>query len=354
MKSTTKLAVALALCMSFSPAISAVDAKIVRIAQVEKRAISPKINVIGSVHSRSNAEVTAGIQGRLVWVKEAGVNVKKGEVIAQLEPLRLELSKAKQQAEIERSKVTFARLTREFQRLDKLRKSQHVSETQIDEAKSQADLAKATLTLAELQLKLIEDDLARTQVKAPFSGVITKRHHQAGEDISRSKAIVSLTDPEHLEIRLHAPLRHSNRVKIGDSLKGYHNGGEFVATIRSLIPVSDIRSQTFELRLDLPLGVEDSFNVGELISLALPIAAKKFTTLVPRDAIILRSSGAYVYIIDEQNKAHKVAVKLGDGEGQWIAVEGQISADDNIVIRGAETLQEGQLVKFSDHESKLG
>ncbi|MBM7073346.1 efflux RND transporter periplasmic adaptor subunit [Shewanella sp. 202IG2-18] len=322
-------------------------AKLVSIVEVQNRPLSPKINIIGSVYSRQSAELTAGIEGKLEWVQDAGTIIKKGDVVARIEQTRLMLDKAKQQAQIEHDQVSLKRLERKYKRLEKLNQSNHASGTQMDDAKSQRDLALANLKLTKLQLDVIEDDIRRTELRAPFSGIITQRLRQAGEDINRATSIVSITDPDRLEARLHAPLRHSKRVRVGDELKVYHNGGDFVATVRSLIPVSDVRSQTFEIRMDLPIGIEDSFSVGELISLALPIAPKTLTTLVPRDAVVLRSNGAFVFKIDSENKAHKIPVELGDGDGEWIAVSGDIEAQDKVVIRGAETLQEGQLVKIS-------
>ncbi|WP_394204295.1 efflux RND transporter periplasmic adaptor subunit [Shewanella waksmanii] len=320
-------------------------ARLVSVVQVENRPLSPKIMVIGSVHSRNNAELTAGIDGKLEWVQEAGTRVAAGEVIAKLEQTRLLLQYDQQQAQIEYEQVGLARLDRDLARLKKLIVNKNASETELDKAQSDRDLAAANLKLAQIKLRMIADDLSRTEVKAPFAGIITERLHQAGEDVSRAMSIISMTDPDNLEIRLHAPLKHSRRVSVGDTLHIYHTQGDFDATIRSLIPVSDIRSQTFEARIDLPYHMQEAFNVGELVSLALPIAPKKMTTLVPRDAVILRSTGAYVFKIDAEEKAVKVAVELGDGDGDWIAVNGQLDNQDFVVIRGAETLQDGQQVK---------
>ncbi|QYJ93875.1 efflux RND transporter periplasmic adaptor subunit [Shewanella spartinae] len=327
--------------------------RLVQVVQVENRALSPKIMVIGSVHSRNYAELTAGIEGKLEWVIEAGTLVKAGEVVARIEKTRLELQKAQQEAQIEYETVGLSRLNRELKRLQKLMANKNASETELDKARSDRDLAAANLKLAQIKLKMILDDIARTQVKAPFAGIITARQRQAGEDISRAESIVAITDPDNLEIRLHAPLKHSRRVKVGDELRVYHGLGEFSAQIRSLIPVSDVRSQTFEARIDLPLERQDMLNVGELVSLALPIAPKQLTTLVPRDAVVLRSAGAFVFKIDESNKAVKVAVELGDGEGEWIAVKGELSDSDQVVIRGAETLQDGQQVKVQANSLEL-
>ncbi len=343
------LSCAAVLFMSLSPHLHAADeppARLVSVVQVEKRAISPKIMVIGSVHSRHSAELTPGVSGKLTWVQEAGVRVQAGETVAKQEQTRLKLEQAQQQALIEREKLTLKRLTREFDRLKSLMANKHASQTELDKAETERDMAQANLTLAEIKLKLILDDLARTEIKAPFNGIITARLHQAGEDIAQAEAILTMTDPDNLEIRVHAPLKHNKRVKLGDNLHVYHNSGEFEAKIRSLIPVSDIRSQTFEARIDLPLEMQDAFSVGELISLALPIAQKRLTTLVPRDAVVLRSAGAHVFKIDNENKAVKVQVKLGEGTGDWIAVTGDVSEQDRVVIRGAETLQDGQQVKL--------
>ncbi|QSX40988.1 efflux RND transporter periplasmic adaptor subunit [Shewanella cyperi] len=329
------------------------EARLVSIAQVENRPLSPKIMVIGSVHSRNNAELTTGVSGRLDWVQEAGTRVQAGDTVARLDKTRLELEHTEQQALIRREQINLTQLQRNFERLQKLSRSQSVSRNELDDASTALELAKSNLELARIKLDIIQDNINRTELKAPFAGIITNRLHQAGEDIGPAEAVVSLTDPEHLEIRLHAPLKHSRRVKVGDSLNIYHADGEFQASIRSLIPVSDVRSQTFEARLDLPGALDGSISVGELVSLALPIAPAQLTTLVPRDAIVLRSSGAFIFRINGDNKAERLAVTLGDGAGDWIAVQGQLQAGDRVVIRGAETLQDGQLVRFAPEQQQL-
>jgi RND family efflux transporter MFP subunit len=345
MKTTILSALLLAASLHSLPLLAAeAPPVLVSVKPVQNRPLSPKIMLVGSIHSRSQAELTSGIDGRLAWVQEPGTHVVQGGIVARIEQTQLLLQKAQQEAQIEYENVALIRLGREFERLVKLIASKSASETELDKARSDRDLAAASLKLAQIKLRMIQDSLDRSEVRAPFGGIITARLHQAGEDIGRSVVIVQMTDPDDLEIRLHAPLKHSRRVQVGDELKIYHTEGEFTANIRSLIPVSDVRSQTFEARIDLPAAMGEHFSVGELISLALPIAPKQLTTLVPRDAVILRSSGAYVFKIDSDNKAVKTQVTLGDGEGEWIAVQGELADADSVVVRGAETLQDGQQV----------
>lgn len=331
----------LALALIMGGQVLAADERSVGVATVEQRPLSPKLMVVGTVHSRSLAQLTTGVAGKLEWVQEAGTRVSAGEVVARLDATPLTLQLAEQQALVNREEIALARLERNLTRLERLAASQSISRTEIDDTRSERDLAKSSLELARVRLDIIRDNLARTQLKAPFGGIVISRSHQAGEDVGPAEPVLTITDPDHLEIRLHSPLKHSRRVNIGDELKVYHSNGEFSARIRTLIPVSDVRSQTFEARLDLPQAMAREINIGELVSMALPIAPATLTTLVPRDALVLRSSGASVFRVTPEQTAERIPVTLGDGEGPWIAVRGELNAGDTLVIRGAETLTDG-------------
>lgn len=321
--------------------VHAADERTVGVANVEQRPLSPKLMLVGTVHSRSVADLTTGVSGKLLWVMEPGTRINAGDTVARLDDTQLQLQLAEQQALVEREQITLSRLDRNLARLEQLADSQNISRTELDDTRSDRDLAKSNLNLAKVRLDIIRDNLSRTLLKAPFNGILIAQQHQAGEDIGPAEPVLTITDPDHLELRLHAPLKHSRRVNVGDDLKVYHSQGEFIARIRSLIPVSDVRSQTFEARLDLPEEMARIINIGELVSMALPIAPATLTTLVPRDALVLRSSGAAVFRVSAEQTAQRVPVTLGDGEGPWIAVQGELMPGDQVVVRGAETLSEG-------------
>ncbi|WP_372870535.1 efflux RND transporter periplasmic adaptor subunit [Shewanella sp.] len=321
--------------------VHAADERTVGVANVEQRPLSPKLMLVGTVHSRSVADLTTGVSGKLLWVMEPGTRINAGDTVARLDDTQLQLQLAEQQALVEREQITLTRLDRNLARLEQLADSQNISRTELDDTRSDRDLAKSNLNLAKVRLDIIRDNLSRTLLKAPFNGILIAQQHQAGEDIGPAEPVLTITDPDHLELRLHAPLKHSRRVNVGDDLKVYHSQGEFIARIRSLIPVSDVRSQTFEARLDLPEEMARIINIGELVSMALPIAPATLTTLVPRDALVLRSSGAAVFRVSAEQTAQRVPVTLGDGEGPWIAVQGELMPGDQVVVRGAETLSEG-------------
>ena len=79
---------------------------------------------------------------------------------------------------------------------------------------------------------------------------------------------------------------------------------------------------------------------------SLPKQAPREAILVPRDALILREKETYVLTIDDEKKAQKVSVLVGQGVDSWISVTGALSIDDSVIVRGGERLQSGEKVRF--------
>ena len=155
-----------------------------------------------------------------------------------------------------------------------------------------------------------------------------------------------MTDILTLEVRAYVPLKHLPRTVVGQPLDIFATDNYHVGTIRSLVPTGDVRSQTFEARIDLPQGATGSWTVGQLVSVAIPIRAKKLALTIPRDALVLRRNGAFVFRINDENKAERIQVEIGDSAGDLVSVSGPLAEGDRVAIRGAENLTEGADVKI--------
>jgi hypothetical protein len=107
-----------------------------------------------------------------------------------------------------------------------------------------------------------------------------------------------------------------------------------------------VRSQTFEAHIDLPASARNSWTVGQLVSVAVPIRARASTIAVPRDALVLRHDGSFVFRINQENVAERIAVEIGDSSGDMVAVSGALLKGDRVAIRGAENLTDGAPIKI--------
>ncbi|WP_298443932.1 efflux RND transporter periplasmic adaptor subunit [uncultured Ferrimonas sp.] len=335
---------ALALLLSSTVLAADEPLKPVQIAAVTSTIIAPTVKLLGTVESRSEVAITAGVNGQLTWVVEPGRFVAAGETLVTMDTFPLELAQLEQQAKIKRERINLRFLKRELERLETLQADNNAAEYQLDENRAKFELASADLEIAQLKLKQINDELARANVKAPFAGVITERLHRAGTDVNRAETLLRLLDTEHLEVHLFVPVKYLSKIRKGEALLVLGEQYQAEAAISAVIPAADRRSQTFELRLSLDDRAIAHWTSGQLVKVAIPVNDASQALTVPRDALILRRQGAFVMRIDSDNIAHKLPVTVGDGQGDRIAISGELQEGDSVAIRGAERLKDGQKV----------
>ncbi len=326
----------------------------VAVDKVIEAPLDTHIQVHGTVFGKRDVDLTAGSDGFLTYVIEPGSEVAKGEVVARIDLLPLELKKAEQQALIKRARINLKHYRQELNRLLELAKSDSAAQTQIDQLQTQVDLAGSDIDIAELKLRQLADQIERATVKAPFAGVISQRMRYAGSDITKATPLVTLLDTANLEVRLYVPVKYLSYVHLGQEMN--ISSGDLndlqagSATISAVIPATDARSQTFEIRAELNREEGKRWATGQLVEVDLPVHAAKPVLQVNRDALILRSTGTYVVKIDDSDSAVRVPVSVGKGDGKLVVVtpkDKQLSAGDRVAVRGAERLQDGQKVRVN-------
>ena len=321
-------------------------APVVQIAYVSETEMSPTVAVPGSIYSRNDVQVTAGVSGQLTLVAEPGTIVEVGDAIASIDKETLLLQRAEQEVLLERAEINTRQLNSQLRRQLELQGSSLVSEFELEQTEANRDLAVADAKLIKVRLRQIDDQIRRADVRAPFSGVITNRLHRTGEDVARGEVLAQMTDIRNMEVRAFVPLKHLPRTVVGESIDVFATDTQYSGRIRSLVPTGDIRSQTFEARIDLPLDASAAWTVGQLVSVGIPIRTGEQTLAIPRDALVLRQEGSYVFRINEENKAERIAVNIGDSAGDLIGVTGLLAEGDRVAVRGAENLREGAEVKI--------
>lgn len=339
---------------AFSAAVQAQPAAAVQVqvGRVKAFSVQPKVKVAGTLHSRNSIAINAGIDGRLDWVAEPGTTIARGGHIVRFDARPLSLQLAEQQAIIKRTEVQLTYLGRELRRIEALRLKNNASLDQLEQIQSRRDLARGDLEIARARVEQIRERIERTEIKAPFNGTVTERLHRGGEEVNRKDLIARFLDTENLELRVFVPVKHFSQVAVGDTLhlKSGDRADDLVyeGSVRVIVPNADIRSQTFEVRIDVPVGATRYWTAGQLLETAIPLKHQTNTLAVPRDALLLRRDGTYVVLIDNFNKAHRVKVTVGSAQDQWVSVSGRLAKGDRVAVRGAERLQEGDTVTITE------
>ncbi len=340
-----KAAVALlpVLWISQAPAQENSNAVPITVSRVLSTSVAPRIPAAGTVFSRNQAQITAGIAGRLEWVAEPGDQINAGEPVARFDCEMLELQRERQVAQAERANINFQTLAREVERLDSLTETNAISVIQYERTQADRDLAASDLVIARITIKETDNQLRRCSVKAPFSGVVTERLQRAGEDVERSTVLAAMTDTQNLEVRASVPIRYLPRMQIGELAEVKMNELRLEGRIRKIVPAANAQSQTFEVRLELPEDAPRVVAAGQLVSVAIPLSANAALT-VPRDSVVLRADGAFVMRINSDQIAERVSVEVTESSGDQVAVRGELESGDRIAVRGAESLRDGESV----------
>jgi len=321
-------------------------ASVVQVASVSRAELAPTVAVPGTIYSRNDVQVTAGVTGQLTMVTEPGTFVNMGDSVARIDSRPLMLQRAEQEALLQRAEINVRQLESQLNRQRELISSNLVSEFEIEQTEANRDLAISDANITKVRIRQIDDQIQRANIRAPFSGVIISRDHRAGEDVARGEVLAQMTDIQNMEVRAFVPLKHLPRTEVGDAIEIFATGAQHEGEIRALVPTGDVRSQTFEARIDLPQSASANWTVGQLVSVAVPIRARRISLVVPRDALVLRNNGTFVFRVNDDNVAERIAVELGDSSGEVIAVTGPLHEGDRVAIRGAENLKEGTKVKI--------
>jgi RND family efflux transporter MFP subunit len=318
-------------------------AHLVSIESVKKEQVKPSIWLPANVISRKNAPISAEQTGQLLWIEDVGSQVKKDQLLAQIDDRHLKLQLAGQQAQVKQHQADVDYLTGQKARFLKLREKNNSAVSELERVNKDLTIAINEVVALNISVEQTLLALEKTTIKAPFAGNISQRFAHVGELISIGRPLVQLIDTKNLDIKIAAPISIAPFLQRGSKVMVKWNQTLLELPVRTWSQAGDQASRTFDVRL----AADDiALLAGTAVTVSLPKQAPKEAILVPRDALMLRENETYVLTIDDEKQAKKVSVLIGQGVNSWVSVTGALSINDIVVVRGGERLQDGEKVRF--------
>jgi RND family efflux transporter MFP subunit len=323
----------------------------VTVAQVKSVRLAPQASFPGTVMSRNDSKLAADVTGRVEWVAEVGTAVKQGEIIARLDKHMAAMQRDSDKANVTRLEavVRFDRV--HAGRMDQLLEKGAVAKTTRDQAVSTRDSNVAALASAQAALQRSQYRLDHADIRAPFAGRVVARLINAGEYANEGREIIRLVALDDLEITAQVPIASMQYLRENMRVTAMINSKPVETTVRTVVPVGDALSRMVEVRLTLKA---DAAFVGDAARVLVPSAEVRTVLAVPRDALILREENTYLFKLDKDNAAQRIAVGTGSEDGGMIEVSGMLREGERIVIRGAEHLESGQKVRLDTESATIG
>ena len=301
---------------------------------VEPSLLIDEITVSGSLLSYEEVELKNEVAGRVIKINlSEGKFVKKGTLLVKLfdDDLQAGLKKLQTQLAIQEQI---------YQRQSELLKANGISQNDYDQTGLQINSIKADI---EVQTVLIR----KTEVLAPFDGVIGLRNISVGAEVTPSTLLATIRSENKLKLDFSVPEKYSSEIKTGMKVKFTMSNDEKQHDATVMATEEGIDASTRNLKVRALVDNEsDHILPGAFTDVILRLNEKKNALLIPTQAVIPQEENKNV-IVAKKGKAHFVTVETGIRKASEIEITRGIQPGDTVIINGILFLKEGSRLFYS-------
>jgi RND family efflux transporter MFP subunit len=286
----------------------------------------------GTIEAVNQGTVAAQTAGRVAAILyDVNDFVPAGAVIVRLRATEQRTGMLQAQAGLREAAAREAEAQTRYQRIADMHERKVVPQATLDEATANRDAAVARLAAAKAALESAQEGVAYTEIRAPYAGIVTKRHVEVGETVSPGSPIMSGLSLQFLRVAVDVPQSIVEQVRTIRKAAVYVDNRRIEATRVTVFPEAATPSNTFRTRLELPENATDLYP-GMFVKVGFVVGEAE-RLLVPTRALIERSEVTAVYVIEASGGVglrhvrlghhfdDKVEVLAGLGTGERVAVD---------------------------------
>ncbi len=306
----------------------------VEVLLIKSGSLDNKLIVTGSVLANESLELTSEESGKItgLYFKE-GKRVKKGELLLQIndEEIRAQLEKEKYNQKLNQDIENRQR---------KLLEKDAISQEEYDNALNRLNTNTA-------DLKLLEAQLDKTQITAPFEGVIGLRYISDGAYITPNTIVATLYNISPAKIEFAVPGRYSTQVRPGQKILFTieNDTQDFEGEVYAIEPRIDPTTRTLKIRA-LAENTKGLLLPGQFVKVGLILSSVSNAILVPTEAVIPDLNNHKVFVM-EGGKAKEVKVETGMRTETKLEILSGLKPGDSLITTGILQLRSGMAVQVA-------
>lgn len=303
----------------------------------------------GSVEPRYSADLAFRVLGNLTSkTVNVGDLIKRGEVVATIDPVALDLNIQSARANLASAQAQYASAAASEERNAQLLKSQNISQANYDSVRQARDSAAASLQKAQSDYRKAQDQREFAQLKSDFDGVVSAVYAEVGQVVSAGQPILKVAHSDIRDVVVDVPdhmndlLQHNTKFHVVLQADPQVQG---VALVREVAPQADTHTRSRRLRLALETTASD-FRLGATVRV-IPQSARDVVIVIPESAILERERRYFVWIINPQSEAVSLLpISIVEKTKTGVLVN-DLKAGSMVVTAGIHQLNEGQKVRLS-------
>jgi len=299
--------------------------------QVMPRPFAETISSTGTLRAEEGVDLQAETSGKIVSIDfEEGKAVKRGDLL-------LKLNDADLRASLERYRYGQKLAEARERRYAALLAEHVVTQQDYDTALGDVNVQKANVDLYSAQIE-------KTEVRAPFDGVVGLRYVSNGAYVSASTQIATLQRLDKLKVDFAVPEKYSGRVKVGREITFTVAGGlrRFAGRIYAIDPRIDAGTRTILLRAVCD-NADRGLLPGAFANVTLPLDQIADALLVPAEAVIPGLDEKNVFVAKD-GVAQRRAVETGARTAEQVHILSGLQPGDIVITSGLQNMRQGQPV----------
>jgi membrane fusion protein, multidrug efflux system len=303
--------------------------------KVAKASMPQTITAVGSVRSDESVTIRPEVAGRVSAISfQEGQRVAKGAMLVRLDP-------AIPQAELQQANANLTLAKAKYERAVDLQKRGFISSQARDEAENNLKVAEASVSLAQARL-------AKTEIKAPFSGLIGLRVVSIGDYVKEGADLVNLESVDPLKLDFRVPEIYLKNVRVGQVLEVTLDalpGRTFEGRVFAINPLVDAAGRSLVIRAQVQ-NPDASLRPGMFARVRLITREMKDALVLPEQALVPQGQEQYVFRIVD-GKVQRAKVEVGQRSDGRVEIVSGVAPDDVVVTAGQLKIRDGTLVQVA-------
>jgi membrane fusion protein (multidrug efflux system) len=300
--------------------------------KVMLQALPQTITAVGSLRSDESISVRPEVAGRISAIAfQEGQRVAKGATLVRLDP-------AINAAEVQQARANLKLAQSKYERAVDLAQRNFISGQAKDEAENNLRVAEAAVALADARL-------AKTEIKAPFAGIIGLRVISVGDYVKEGADVVNLESIDPLKVDFRVPENYLAQLSVGQTLTVTLDalpGKSFEGKVFAVNPLIDAAGRSVVIRA-VVRNADTTLRPGMFARVRLITRDEKQALVVPEQAIVPQGDEQYVFRVVD-GKVARVKVDIGQRRDTKVEILKGLAADDVVVTAGQLKLRDGMPV----------
>lgn len=301
---------------------------------VKGRPFADFLSLTGSIEANEVVDLRSEISGLVEALSfEEGGQVLAGQML-------IKINDAELRAQLEQAQTRSTLAGENERRAKLLLEKEAISQEEYD-------IASADFRTAKSQIQLIQAQLAKTIIRAPFSGKIGLRSISKGSYITPATPIAQLVSTSKVKLQFSIPEKYAGKVRNGEEVKFTVQGSDevFYAKIYAADPLIEESTRTLRIR-----AVAENWNnkliPGSFANVVFPLETIEDGLLIPTEALIPIQNGKKLFL-KKGGKAKEILVETGGRSDSLVLITSGISDGDTVLTSGVMSLRDGSPVKVT-------